>query len=867
MEIVKVVEEVHEGDVTCIAYNKYRKEIYTSADGDKNIKVWDLRSGQLLRTQTGHKGMVTSLFFTASAHLLFSGSIDNTVGIWTDKGVNLQMMAVGGGPVFSLAWDDRRRFLIVGGQAIINVFRADLAEARKTSQQQRSVASGLKDGSNLTEAPQILKRVYPPLKGPDLCHSDVVNCMVITDGGKLITGGFDNCLCTYEFDKLDKPREAFQRIRRCHNAAIVSMSYDTSTNTILTGSIDGSMKVWSTEGRLLDKFENINDQPVCVAYVAPTNTYWASGRFGRLNVVDPRAPANITPFVKESNGLDRYNITHLFAPHGTELLFGATRHRQLVFWQYNPMAAYRSFTSHNEWVEALAVVKVTVNGVPSEELFTASADGMVLRWLQDTEQNCNVYQCVEDIKLHDKNIHTMVYSEVLECLITGGEDNMIQLYYLNQVVPTFNDVPLPTFFKDHEGRVTGLALMEGNLLASASYDCSIRVWDLTTMKGVAMLADATDTPIQCLEYAPERRELATCALGNKVKVWDMSDVRESGIVLARVLDHADGEASDEDRGQGKFAPRANMQWLTKSDMAGLPRANMPKMVEECINSAQRDVPEVTQCRWVSWRKVWVTAADDDMIRMWDADGNKVSQFAYLGGSVQCLYVDKANQLLVAAMSDKSAYCYNFDDPAPVAVYTGHQDVIRGVGFLEESSCFVTCSWDRSIRLWARPQDIASYMAASHGVGGANSEPSLLDDDARSVEHFVSSYEKEHPLEVPKALLEQHQWAVLSAIGVIEDKGGRGGRRGTKFRSEQQDREDDAPHDPPGTLGAALEHLGDELLTEINDISKQHMRSARAGSGDSGGGGSGGTSPGGRASPAKSTLRGAAAGTKPSNLKR
>lgn len=38
---------------------------------------------------------------------------------------------------------------------------------------------------------------------------------------------------------------------------------------------------------------------VCVAYVAPTNSYWASGRFGRLNVVDPRAPANITPYVKE----------------------------------------------------------------------------------------------------------------------------------------------------------------------------------------------------------------------------------------------------------------------------------------------------------------------------------------------------------------------------------------------------------------------------------------------------------------------------------------------------------------------------------------------------------------------------------------
>ncbi|KAG1651980.1 hypothetical protein FOA52_006100 [Chlamydomonas sp. UWO 241] len=52
--------------------------------------------------------------------------------------------------------------------------------------------------------------------------------------------------------------------------------------------------------------------------------------------------------------------------------------------------------------------------------------------------------------MHEKNIHAMVYSEDLECLITGGEDCMIQLYYLNQVVPTYNDVPLPTCFKDHE---------------------------------------------------------------------------------------------------------------------------------------------------------------------------------------------------------------------------------------------------------------------------------------------------------------------------------------------------------------------------------------------------------------------------------
>ena len=94
-----------------------------------------------------------------------------------------------GSPVFSLAWDGRRRFLVAGGNSVLHIFRADLAEARKTSQQQRSVASGLKD-TTVLDQPQILKRWHQPLKGPDLCHTDVVKCLVITDTGKIISGGW-----------------------------------------------------------------------------------------------------------------------------------------------------------------------------------------------------------------------------------------------------------------------------------------------------------------------------------------------------------------------------------------------------------------------------------------------------------------------------------------------------------------------------------------------------------------------------------------------------------------------------------------------------------------------------------------------------
>ena len=62
---------------------------------------------------------------------------------------------------------------------------------------------------------------------------------------------------------------------------------------------------------------------------------------------------------------------------------------------------------------------------------------------------CSLLPCVppnsqEEIPLHAANIYAIVYARGLNCLITGGEDATIQLFYLSGEVPIFNDVPLPT---------------------------------------------------------------------------------------------------------------------------------------------------------------------------------------------------------------------------------------------------------------------------------------------------------------------------------------------------------------------------------------------------------------------------------------
>ncbi len=168
-------------------------------------------------------------------------------------------------------------------------------------------------------------------------------------------------------------------------------------------------------------------------------------------------------------------------------------------------------------------------------------------------------------------------------------------------------------------------------------------------------------------------------------------------------------------GSGKPGSRGSaggkMQWLTRSDLDGLSKKPLG-IVEEAIADAAVDVPEVTQVggtaelhgraayseimahqhaccmqplhvsdthptltpphphphpqvRWVPWKSCWLTAADDDLLRMWSPAGELLSSFRYHGGSCQHLAVDPANEVVLVAAADCTVYCYSLDDPVPL----------------------------------------------------------------------------------------------------------------------------------------------------------------------------------------------------------
>jgi WD40 repeat protein/DNA-binding SARP family transcriptional activator len=97
-----------------------------SPDGD--IALWDLASGERIRTLSGHQGHVASIAFNPDGSRLVSGGSDATVRVW-DPGTGAQRLVLDGhdGLVFRVAFSpEGSRIASSDAQGIVRVWAHDL---------------------------------------------------------------------------------------------------------------------------------------------------------------------------------------------------------------------------------------------------------------------------------------------------------------------------------------------------------------------------------------------------------------------------------------------------------------------------------------------------------------------------------------------------------------------------------------------------------------------------------------------------------------------------------------------------------------------------------------------------------------------
>ena len=250
LEVSRVLAGAHDDPILCVAYNAVRREVWTGCQGGK-IRCWEEKTGEMVQEVSGaHKGWVTAMEYVRRHDYLVTCGVDGTMVCRTEKGKELQRVDARGA-LFCLAYGARRDLLVAGGRGAISVFRLVTINTVERN----------KD--------PVDRRVHPVrlvCTVPDV-HADVIRGVACDASGRIFTGSYDRSVCVFDGEQFERmrardadepaasvpPRDPprYRRWADAHDAAVSVVATDPANAWVLTGSYDGSCKVWTHEGAQL----------------------------------------------------------------------------------------------------------------------------------------------------------------------------------------------------------------------------------------------------------------------------------------------------------------------------------------------------------------------------------------------------------------------------------------------------------------------------------------------------------------------------------------------------------------------------------------------------------------------------------------
>lgn len=220
--------------------------------GPNWLDTWDIKSGKMLASLGGHKGVVNALATLANGDILSTGQ-EGIVMTWRQGEITSKRSAHAGAVSVLTLSPDRKQWLSAGADQLIKLWSADaekpvhvfkghsgyvtsLAFANK----ERWAASGSGDRSvktwNLATGKEIATFVG---------HSESVAGIAISpDGSWLASASDDGTIRLWPVNagKLDPDREAITL--EDHKKAVTCLAFSPDGKTLLSGSQDKTLIVW-----------------------------------------------------------------------------------------------------------------------------------------------------------------------------------------------------------------------------------------------------------------------------------------------------------------------------------------------------------------------------------------------------------------------------------------------------------------------------------------------------------------------------------------------------------------------------------------------------------------------------------------------
>ncbi len=372
-------------------------------------------------------------------------------------------------------------------------------------------------------------------------HTDSVYSFRFSKDGKFgISGGGDDLSLLYQIDENKNPRLPPIKLLG-HTDSVVSVDFNADSTLAATGSLDGTVKIWSTkDGSLMQtlqgpseiefiQWHNVSKNVILAASPDSTSWIWNTNNGECLCVLGGHADA-IT-----CGG---------FTPNGKRVLTGSAD-GTVKLWDPNNGSCLHTFGGHG-WHLAGAVVSLAFH--PNEPLFATGADDgsicvtrlesrkVIARFqhgigFNDNEiipKNKNGDDDGEDNEVEESacSIETIGFCETHPWIASGASSGSIKVW----------DMMTQTCRSEftHEDSVVKLQwLPSSTKILSCSADCTIRLWDARSGAALKVLIGHEKMILDFdVLFSSSKSTASAASLPATVKDGSSNDAKSSAVTSA-----------------------------------------------------------------------------------------------------------------------------------------------------------------------------------------------------------------------------------------------------------------------------------------------------------------------------------------------
>ena len=478
----------HNGWIASAAFSPDGQRIVTGS-WDKTAKVWDAASGRKLVTFTGHSNIVHSVAFSPDGQRIVTGSYDQTAKVW-DAASGRELVTFKGhsNMILSVAFSPDGQRIVTGSY-----------------DQTAKVWEAAKGSEPLT------------LEG----HSDEIMSVAFSpDGQRILTASWDGTAKLWEAAKGEEvltlnrhgneiTAALSSQTAKGRSARVFSAAFSPDGRRIVTGSTEGTAKVWeAASGRELLTLKGHNDWVLWAAFSPDGQRIVTASEDQTAKVWDAASGTNLLTLRGHAN-----EITSVaFSPDGQRIVTGSTDETARV-WDAASGKQLHKLTGHSDGVWPVAF------SPDGQRIVIGSRDTTATVW--ETASGTRLLT----LKGHSGTVDSVAFSPNGQRIVTGSDDGTAKLWE----AATGRELLI---LKGHKGGVTSMAFSpDGQRIVSGSRDHTALVWQAARPEQLAAW-QAEDERARIYDQLKEASALA----GD-------GKLAEAGQLLTRLLTQADNSAA------------------------------------------------------------------------------------------------------------------------------------------------------------------------------------------------------------------------------------------------------------------------------------------------------------------------------------